>query len=201
MKKGKLIVIEGIDQSGKKTQSLLLKNKISKEGYKAGYISFPKYNSNTGKLIKKCLSNNDFSVELSHILLSANRWEFREEIIKQLKKNDFLVCNRYCDSNIAYGVANGLDRKWLMNLDVGLPKSDLTILIDIPLTESIVRKSNARDRYEKNRKFLSEVRRKYKNLAIKNKWQKINGNKNKKEVSNKIWEVVNKKYKIDKNER
>lgn len=196
MKKGRFIVIEGIDQSGKKTQSLFLKNKLKKEGYKIGYISFPKYNTSTGKLVKKCLQNDSFSAKTSHMLLSANRWESEKEIRKQLQKNDFLICNRYCDSNIAYGLANGLNKKWLENLDSGLPKSDLTILIDIPITKSIVRKSKARDRYEKNKKFLMDVRKRYKNMAMKNRWPKIDGSRSKSEVSNEIWKVITKKYRI-----
>ena len=157
LRKGKFIVIEGIDQSGKKTQSILLRNRLKKKGYKVGYISFPKYNTSIGKLVKKCLRDDSFSLEMSHILLSANRWESEKEIRYKLENMDFVVCNRYCDSNIAYGLANGLKKEWLENLDLGLPKSDLTILIDIPTTESVFRKSENRDRYEKDRKFLNNV--------------------------------------------
>ncbi len=196
LKRGKFIVIEGIDQSGKKTQSLLLRNRLKKKGYKVGYISFPKYETTIGKLVKKCLHDDNMSVEISHILLSANRWEAEKELRKLLEKMDFLVCNRYRDSNIAYGLANGLNKKWLENLDQGLPKQDLTILIDIPITESVIRKTKNRDRYEKNKKFLNNVKLRYNNLVRKNKWFKIKGDRSKDEVSNEIWNIVEKKYKI-----
>ena len=196
LRKGKFIVIEGIDQSGKKTQSILLRNRLKKKGYKVGYISFPKYNTSIGKLVKKCLHDDSFSLEMSHILLSANRWEAEKEIRYKLENMDFVVCNRYCDSNIAYGLANGLKKEWLENLDLGLPKSDLTILIDIPITESVFRKSENRDRYEKDRKFLNNVKSRYKKLATMNKWSKIKGNRSKEEVSKEIWNLVVNKYKI-----
>ena len=196
LRKGKFIVIEGIDQSGKKTQSILLRNRLKKKGYKVGYISFPKYNTSIGKLVKKCLHDDSFSLEMSHILLSANRWEAEKEIRYKLENMDFVVCNRYCDSNIAYGLANGLKKEWLENLDLGLPKSDLTILIDIPTTESVFRKSENRDRYEKDRKFLNNVKSRYKKLAIMNKWSRIKGNRSKEEVSKEIWNLVVNKYKI-----
>ena len=183
LRKGKFIVIEGIDQSGKKTQSILLRNRLKKNGYKVGYISFPKYNTSIGKLVKKCLHDDSFSLEMSHILLSANRWESEKEIRYKLENMDFVICNRYCDSNIAYGLANGLKKEWLENLDLGLPKSDLTILIDIPITESVLRKSENRDRYEKDRKFLNNVKSRYKKLATMNKWSRIKGDKSKEEVS------------------
>ena len=196
MRKGRFIVIEGIDQSGKKTQSILLRNRLKKKGYKVGYISFPKYNTSIGKLVKKCLHDDSFSLEMSHILLSANRWESEKEIRYKLENMDFVVCNRYCDSNIAYGLANGLKKEWLENLDLGLPKSDLTILIDIPITESVLRKSENRDRYEKDKKFLNNVKSRYKKLSTMNKWSRIKGNKSKEEVSKEIWNLVVNKYKI-----
>lgn len=196
LRKGRFIVIEGIDQSGKKTQSILLRNRLKKKGYKVGYISFPKYNTSIGKLVKKCLHDDSFSLEMSHILLSANRWESEKEIRYKLENMDFVVCNRYCDSNIAYGLANGLKKEWLENLDLGLPKSDLTILIDIPITESVFRKSENRDRYEKDRKFLNNVKSRYKKLATMNKWSRIKGNRSKEEVSKEIWNLVVNKYKI-----
>ena len=198
MKRGKFIVIEGIDQSGKKTQSLLLKNRLKKKGYKVGYISFPKYNTTIGKLVRKCLRDDKISVEISHILLSANRWEAEKEIRQLLEEMDFLVCNRYRDSNIAYGLANGLNKKWLENLDLGLPKQDLTIFIDIPITESVIRKTENRDRYERNKIFLNNVKSKYINLANKNRWFKIKGDRSKDEVSNEIWRIVERKYRIKK---
>mgnify|MGYP001342830852 FL=1 len=196
MRKGKFIIIEGIDQSGKKTQSILLRNRLKKKGYKVGYISFPKYNTSIGKLVKKCLHDDSFSLEMSHILLSANRWESEKEIRYKLENMDFVVCNRYCDSNIAYGLANGLKKEWLENLDLGLPRPDLTILIDIPITESVFRKSENRDRYEKDRKFLNNVKSRYKKLATMNKWSRIKGNRSKEEVSKEIWNLVVNKYKI-----
>ena len=196
LRKGKFIVIEGIDQSGKKTQSILLRNRLKKKGYKVGYISFPKYNTSIGKLVKKCLHDDSFSLEMSHILLSANRWEAEKEIRYKLENMDFVVCNRYCDSNIAYGLANGLKKEWLENLDLGLPRPDLTILIDIPITESVFRKSENRDRYEKDRKFLNNVKSRYKKLATMNKWSRIKGNRSKEEVSKEIWNLIVNKYKI-----
>ncbi len=196
LRKGKFIVFEGIDQSGKKTQSILLRNRLKKKGYKVGYISFPKYNTSIGRLVKKCLHDDSFSLEMSHILLSANRWESEKEVRYKLENMDFVVCNRYCDSNIAYGLANGLKKEWLENLDLGLPKPDLTILIDIPITESVFRKSENRDRYEKDRKFLNNVKSRYKKLATMNKWSKIKGNRSKEEVSKEIWNLVVNKYKI-----
>ena len=50
---GKFIVLEGIDQSGKMTQTMLLIKQLSKQGYKVKSMSFPMYNTPVGKLIKR----------------------------------------------------------------------------------------------------------------------------------------------------
>ena len=60
----------------------------------------------------------------------------------------------------------------------------------------MIRKTKNRDRYEKNKKFLNNVKLRYNNLARKNKWFKIKGDRSKDEVSNEIWNIVEKKYKI-----
>ena len=47
--------------------------------------------------------------------------------------------NRYYHSNLVYGLANGLNQKWLESLDDGLPKADLVILLDVTQKESFSR--------------------------------------------------------------
>ena len=194
--RGKFIVIEGIDQSGKMTQTMILTKQLIRQGYKVKSMSFPMYNTPVGKLIKRFLNKDDFLPRVSHMLLSANRWEFERIISNELINNDFLICNRYFFSNIAYGLAHKLDKKWLENLDHGLPKPDITILIDIPISESSVRKTKSRDKYEKNKKFLKSVRNKYKLLAKTKKWFIVNGNKDKASVSDDIWKIIKKANKI-----
>ena len=194
--RGKFIVIEGIDQSGKMTQTMILTKQLIRQGYKVKSMSFPMYNTPVGKLIKRFLNKEDFLPRVSHMLLSANRWEFERIISNELINNDFLICNRYFFSNIAYGLAHKLDKKWLENLDRGLPKPDITILIDIPISESSVRKTKSRDKYEKNKKFLKSVRNKYKLLAKTKKWFIVNGNKDKASVSDDIWKIIKKANKI-----
>ena len=55
MKKGKLIVIEGTDCSGKETQTKLLVERLNQENIKAQRISFPMYDTPTGKIIGSCI--------------------------------------------------------------------------------------------------------------------------------------------------
>ena len=62
--------------------------------------------------------------------------------------------NRYRESNLVYGITNGLKLDWLEKLDEGLPKSDLVIVLDVPQKESFARKKQNRDKFEKNLKIM-----------------------------------------------
>ena len=74
----------------------------------------------------------------------ANRWEKVDEIKKAQEKNSVVIMNRYAESNLVYGLANGLKLPWLEGLDAGLPKSDLVIILDVSQNESFKRKKQKR---------------------------------------------------------
>ena len=61
--KGKLIIIEGTDCSGKETQSKLLEEKLKKEGKKVARISFPMYETPSGRIIGACLLGKPYLCE------------------------------------------------------------------------------------------------------------------------------------------
>ena len=191
-----LVVIEGIDQSGKNTQSELLCRRFEEEGYKAKVLSFPNYKTRIGKLIRAFLRGEvEYPAQVRHMLLSANRWEMRVKIENHLEKGFTLVCNRYYHSNIPYGVANGLDRKWLQSLDEGLPESDLVVLVDIAPETSLARKGADRDIHERNLKFLLEVRKQYLVLANEQGWTVVDGENSVQKVSEDVWKAIAKKLK------
>jgi len=191
-----LVVIEGIDQSGKNTQLELLRTRFEEEGYKAKVLSFPNYKTRIGKLIRAFLGGKlVYPAQVRHILLSANRWEMKAEIENHLQKGFTLICNRYYHSNIPYGVANGLDRKWLQSLDEGLPKSDFVIVVDIAPETSLARKGANRDIHERNLKFLLEVRKQYLTLAKEQGWTVVDGENSVQKVSEDVWKVIAKKLK------
>ena len=150
-----IIVFEGGDQAGKKTQSALLEKKLKSAKIKTTLFSFPDYSTPIGKEINKYLhGKRKFPPQVIHCLLAANRWEKLDEIKKAQQKNSIVIMNRYRESNLVYGLANGLKLDWLENLDYGLPKSDLVIVLDVPQTESFSRKRSNRDRFEKNKDCL-----------------------------------------------
>ncbi len=107
-------------------------------------------------------------------------------ITSALKKNDFVICNRYTASNLAYGEARGLSVKWLAGLDAGLPEARAVFVLDVPVPKSFSRKTKRRDVNERDRAFLEKVRRNYRNLARVFGWRLVDGTRPPAEVHQKI---------------
>src|ERR1051325_7704562 len=123
---GQIIVLEGLDKSGKTTQTKMLFDYLeNKNPGKVFLISFPDYSPQIGKLVRDFLDGRaNFSSETFHMLLAANRREKKELIKYYLQNGNTILMNRYYHSNLAYGIANGISKEWLLNLDEGMPKED-----------------------------------------------------------------------------
>ena len=120
------------------------------------------------------------------MLYSLNRWENMETIRGTLKKNDFVICNRYTPSNLAYGEARGLSVQWLAGLDAGLPEARAVFVLDVPIPKSFSRKTKRRDVNERDRTFLEKVRRNYRTLAHRFGWHLVDGTRPPGEVHERI---------------
>ncbi len=189
-----IIVIEGGDQAGKLTQSTMLEKALKKRKIKTKLFHFPDYKTPIGKEIRQYLDGKrKFPPQVIHCLLSANRWEKLEQIKQAQEKNSVLIMNRYYHSNLVYGLANGMKEKWLDNLDAGLPKADLVILLDVTQKESFNRQKTNRDKFEKNEEFLRKISKIYKTVAKKKRWKIIDATKSKQEVHEEIMKTFSKK--------
>ena len=194
--KGKIVIIEGMDKSGKTTQSKLLYNFYDKiYSGQVGLLNFPDYNTRIGNEIKLFLHGNvNYSNEVKHILLSANRWEKKEEIERLRKRHKLLIFNRYYQSNLVYGLANGMNFEWLVNLDKGLPKEDLVIVLDIDPNLSYKRGIDndfMLDEFEKDKEFLKKVRQNYLYLAKQLNWHVINSDSDQNTIMKTIVNIIN----------
>ena len=173
---GKIIVLEGLDKSGKTTQALLLRDYLNdKLGGQAELFSFPDYSTKIGQEIRSFLDGKvGYNAETKHMLLSTNRWEKKEKILESLKSGKTIILDRYYQSNLVYGLANGLDFEWLSALDKGMPKEDVTIILDVSPRVSYLRSianNFILDEFEKNREFLEKVRTNYLELAKIFNWK------------------------------
>ncbi len=173
---GALLVLEGIDQSGKKTLSALLMERLGEVGIQGERISFPDYTTPIGRELKFYLAGKrDYPPQTRHLLYAANRWERKRDIEAWLQEGKVVLANRYVASGVAYGMAHGLEKDWLWNLEEGLPKPDQTFLIDIPPQVSFVRKVKERDLYEEQKDLLKKAREAYLDLASEGNWAVLDG--------------------------
>lgn len=183
----RIIAIEGIDQSGKKTQTKLLAQSLRNRGYKVGTVSFPVYRSPSGHQIRAYL---DGKYRLPFpgvcILYSLNRWEHLDLLAKQMAESHFLAANRYTPSGLAYGMAGGLKVRWLKSLDEGLPQPNKVIVLDVPIDASFARKRRGRDVHEASATYLHKVRESYLKLASRHHWCVVDGTDSMREVQERI---------------
>lgn len=160
--KGKLIVVEGTDCSGKETQTRLLVEKLLKENIKIERLSFPMYDTPTGKIIGACLLGKP---EMCNELLKENHSFFPEgggnidslaaidfyaadrrynlpKILKLLEEGYIVLIDRYVTSNMAHrgGLIEDKEERLkiykkieLLEYEINeLPKPDKTILLYLP---------------------------------------------------------------------
>jgi dTMP kinase len=166
----KIIALEGLDKSGKATQTKLLTERLRSEGYNVVQSEFHRYDTPTGELIMKWL-RKEYDVDQTTIeLIMAADKQAQQNWIKQLGKDDvdFLILDRYTLSQIVYSQASGLSAMWVSDLQENLLQPDLNIIIDIPAEESMRRKgkhnNGENDRYESDRQLLEEVGRLYRSF-------------------------------------
>ena len=193
-----IIVIEGGDQAGKKTQTAMLAKALKSNKIKTRTFSFPDYTTPIGKEIRKYLDGKrKFSPQVIHCLLAANRWEKLQEIKKAHKTNSVLIMNRYYQSNIVYGMVNGVKQDWLENLDNGIPKANLVILLDVTQNESFDRKKSNRDKFEKDKEFFKKITMTYRKVAKKKGWKIVDASsRTKQEIHQDIMKIFTKKVGI-----
>ncbi len=192
---GKIIVLEGLDKSGKTTQAHLLHDYLNdKNPGQTVLFSFPDYSTKIGKQIRSFLDGKvQYNAETKHMLLSANKWEKKENILESLRSGKTIILNRYYQSNLAYGLANGLDFEWLSILDKGMPKEDVTIVLDISPRVSYLRSianNFVLDDFEKNREFLDAVRTNYLKLAKVFNWNVLHSDNSKDIIFRSILDVI-----------
>jgi dTMP kinase len=186
--RGRLIALEGIDQSGKRTQSNLLAKEFTARGLRASVWNFPDYTTQIGKQLRAYLDGRSrLDYHAVHLLYAANKWERTQELNRLLASGHNIIVNRYSPSNLAYGVARGLPLSWLKALENGLPIPDIVIILDITPRLSFNRKRSRRDIHEADRQYLNKVRSTYLRLAKKYNWKVIDAKQDPKTVHAELW--------------
>ncbi len=197
MSRGRLIAIEGIDQSGKRTQATLLAQKLRKRGYSASVWNFPDYSTPLGGQLRAYLAGRSaLNYRAVHLLYAANKWERVIELKHELRRGRNIIVNRYSPSNLVYGAAHGLPLEWLRTLESGLPEAEAVFVLDITHSTSFARKRERRDVHEGDRRYLNKVRGIYLRLAKEYGWQVIDGGRDPRIVHSELWALVSRFMRI-----
>lgn len=171
IKKGKLIVIDGTDGSGKATQVDLLEKALKKEGLKVKIVDFPEYYKNFfGAFVGHCLSEQYYNFinvhpKIASVLYAADRWQSKEDINKWLNEGYVVIANRYASANqIHQGgkISNLKKRKdfilWLEQMEYkefGIPRPDITLYLSLPI-EIVMKLLKKRDSSKMKRAYLKK---------------------------------------------
>ncbi|MCI5051310.1 MAG: deoxynucleoside kinase [Candidatus Pacebacteria bacterium] len=201
-KKGKLIVIDGTDGSGKATQVKKLKERLKQENYKVESLDFPRYYDNFfGKFIGEALRGEygdwkNTHPKIASIVYAADRQESASTIKQWLDEGNIVILDRYVSSNqIHQGgkIHNQEERKEFMNwLDtmeheiMGIPRPDLILYLNVPISVTqklLIQKGNKEskeylggkgDQHEDDPQHLEDAKQSgLKMIAENNHWIQI----------------------------
>ena len=143
--RGKLLVIEGTEGSGKETQADLLVRRLNEMGEKTVKMRFPMYDTPTGKIIYEHILNKDgnsyFDEEVDPKALSlyyaADRVNNIGKINELLDKGVHVVLDRYVESNMAYQASKFEDIKDRVNMIFWMEQLEFNLL-DLPRPDKVI---------------------------------------------------------------
>ena len=163
MKKGRLIVLEGIDGSGKSAQFRRLCARLEQDGIDYNHIVFPRYDQDSSALIRMYLGGefghkpDDVNAYTASTFYAVDRFaSYKKDWGSAYEAGGFFLADRYTTSNAVHQGCKLSDEElpaffsWLSDLEyekMGLPKPDLVIYLDVDIETSLAR---MRRREEKN---------------------------------------------------
>lgn len=201
---GKLIVIEGVDSSGKATQTKILFETLKEKGFDVVSVEFPNYKSDSSALVKMYLNGtfgknaDDVNPYTASAFFAVDRVaSYITDWKNHLEDGKIVIADRYTTSNLIHQASkiNDINQKdkfldWISDFEyekLCLPKPDLTIFLDMPvpyakkLMEKRLNKidnSNTLDIHEADTEYLMHSYDNALYVANKFNWHKISCVKN-----------------------
>ncbi|KAF4304352.1 thymidylate kinase [Botryosphaeria dothidea] len=153
--RGKLIVLEGLDRAGKSTQCGRLVTRLQDLGQRVQHMRFPDRTTPIGQMINAYLTGTSEQEDhVIHLLFSANRWEAATKIKSLIAEGATVVIDRYYYSGCVYSAAKDnstLSLEWARHPEVGLPRPDVVIFLDISPEKAAQRGGFGSEKYENSR--------------------------------------------------
>lgn len=178
---GKLIVIEGLDGSGKSTQLELLPERLTERGIDCKTVSFPQYESDSSALVKMYLRGDfgtnpgDVNPYAASAFYTVDRYASYKSVWGDYyNAGGTVIAGRYTTSNAIHQASKLAEKDWAPFLDwlydfeynkIGIPKPDKVIFLDMPIeaSQALLDKryteSGQKDIHESNLEYLAACRR------------------------------------------
>lgn len=196
MKKGRLIVLEGTDGSGKATQTQLLADRLRREGYPVRQLTFPRYQEDSSMLVRMYLEGRfgkepgDVNAYAASTFYAVDRYaSYKEDWGGWYEEGGLVVTDRYTTANAVHQTAKLPEGERLAYLDwlfhfeyglMGLPRPDLVLYLDLPaeLSAALRRQREqetgaAADIHEADEAYLRACRANGTRVAAYSGWQVI----------------------------
>ncbi len=172
--KGKFITIYGINNIGKTTHAKKLVERLEAEGRKAKYVKYPVYDVEpSGSFIDGVLrgeGGQKISEEELQLWYVINRYQYEPELKRLLEDGYIIIAEDYIGTGIAWGAAKELSIEWGENVNSGLLKEDLAILMegnrDISAQEEV-------HVHEQNDDLIEKCTKVHSDLADKYGWKRV----------------------------
>ncbi len=218
MAKGKLIVLEGIDGSGKSAQYRLLCSRMEQDQIAYNHIVFPRYDKESSALIRMYLAGEfgshpgDVNAYAASVFFAVDRYAaYRTDWGRLYENGGLILSDRYTTSNAVHQGAKLPEEElpdffaWLSDLEygkMGLPKPDLVIYLDVDLQTSLarMRRREAKhhttaDIHEQDSSYLARCLRTAEQAADYYGWARIpylkNGKERElKEKNDEIYDII-----------
>lgn len=178
---GKLIVIEGLDGSGKSTQLELLYKNLIEKGIDCKTVSFPDYENPSSTLVKMYLNGqfgkkpSDVNAFAASVFYTVDRYaSFKANWGEYYSQNGTVVAGRYTTSNAVHQASKLPESEWESFLSwlydfeyekIGIPKPDKVIFLDMPievsqklLTKRYEGDESKKDIHENDTEYLARCR-------------------------------------------
>jgi len=187
-KRGKLIVIEGTDGSGKTTQSKLLVEELEKQGHSVKTIDFPQYGKPSSKNVEDYLAGKLGTAEEvgpynASKFFAEDRKEAGPKIEEWLEQGNIVIANRYQESNKGHQAGKIKDPeernkfiKWVDDLEYNqnkIPRSDIVVFLHVPADIAqrlAIARGGRKDIHEEDIDHLKDAEKVYLEIAEKENW-------------------------------
>ncbi len=192
--RSRLILIYGVNNTGKTTQARMLSDRISHENEfaRVAYVKYALLDVKpSGPMINNYLREKNSRFQLTprefQMVHALNKTQYADDLESLLRTNHYVIAEDYVGTSLAWGIGAGVSKEFLMELNQHLRVEDLAILID---GKRFLEQREQQHAHEQNDALTERVRRIHLDLAKELGWHVVNNERSLDEIHEDIWKLV-----------